>query len=187
MKKVLLVTLLFMSAFTTNAQDFLGIKPSGNKDYTINQFKAKGFKINTLGEHSVLMEGVSNGKDIEIVIGYTPKTKLVHTFTVYMPKQNTFDGIKSDYAFYVNVIRSKYGEPTTETAEFLHPYEEGDGYELNAIELEKTNIHTIFYPNDLFGILVGISKYKQIEILYQNKKNYDLYNEEILNVTQSIF
>lgn len=189
MKKLILTIAIATLSVASYGQEFLGIKPSGNKDYTINQFKAKGFTESKVSnEIGVFMNGKVNGKDVNLVIVWTPKTKLITTFAVYLPERKTFDALVDDFEQYLALFNSKYGNTENVERVFKTPYELNDGYEMNAVELEKCT-YGAYWTNDNqpIHLAVEISKYKQLKITYQNTENFKLGQRENAQINLNNF
>lgn len=189
MKKLILTIAIAALSVASYGQEFLGIKPSGNKDYTINQFKAKGFSASpSTSETSLFMKGKVNGKEVDLVIVWTPKTKVVTTFAVFLPERTTFESLVDDFEEYVALFNAKYG--TTESVHriFRTPYELNDGYEMNAVELEKC-IYAAYWTADNYPIhlSVEISKYKQVKLSYQNTENFKIGQREKAEINLNNF
>lgn len=187
MKKLILLLAFVTLGVASYGQDFLGIKPSGSKAVTINQFKAKGFW--TSGYESNMatsMKGYVNGQLLEINIVYTPITKTVCKFSIYMPEQTSFYFLKQEYNKYVTLFTNKYGAASTKYEYFTEPYYEGDGYELQAVDLEKATFSTYWLASTM-NLSVNISKWKQVNIIYENKANMDLKDAEIYRLDNNAF
>jgi len=188
MKKLLAITLLLM-AVTLNAQEFLGIKVDGKRDAVINAFKLKGFKVNPdydVNKDLVIrMNGEAGGKRLEVAIVCTPKSKTVWKFSVYLSKQSSWYSLKNDYEEYLKLLSDKYGEPKSKYAFFSSPYEEGDGYEMTAVAVEKC-IYAAYWSNQI-GISIKISKYNQVNIGYENAVNSALDDKETAELDKTIF
>lgn len=177
MKKVILLLAFVALGAASYGQDFLGIKPSGSKDYTVNQFKAKGFYVATSAGNVVGLKGKLNGQMIELNIVYTPITKTVCKFSIYMPEQTSFYYLKEEYEKYVDVFQTKYGIPTSKYEYFVSPYYDGDGYELQAVAMEKAIFSTYWFGNTM-NLSVNISEWKQVNIVYENVANMTLKETE---------
>lgn len=187
MKKLLLVLAFVTLGVASYGQDFLGIKPSGSKAVTINQFKAKGFWIS--GEESNMgtpMKGKLNGQLIELNIVYTPITKTVCKFSIYMPEQTSFYYLKQEYEKYVDLFTSKYGSSSNKYAYFKDPYYDGDGYELQAVTNEKA-VFASFWLGDTMNLGVTMSKWKQVNIIYETVANMDLKDAETRKLDNNAF
>lgn len=183
-----LLFILFIStlSFASKGQEFMGVKVEGDKTTFINQFKAKGFAVKgDSSSDAVLMRGTISGKAYELVVVSTPKTKKVWKLSVFLPEATSWNTIKREYEDYLNILTEKYGTPDKKYQFFSSPYYEGDGYEMRAITLEKCNYFA--YWNDSIGIIIQISKYKQVKISYENAKNSKLDDLEKKEINSKIF
>ena len=71
----------------------------------------------------------------------------------------------------------KYGNPTNNYEFFSKPYYEGDGYELSALRNEKCHYISAFETKN--GVVyLEISKFKKIEINYEDKANSNIMDRE---------
>jgi hypothetical protein len=131
------------------------------------------------------MEGNIGSKTYEIVISVTPKTKQVWKLSVYLPKSENWSRIKDEYNEYLDLLTTKYGKPEKTYAFFASPYKEGDGYEMIAVGLEKC-YYTAFWE-DTIGVSIQISKFKQVNVSYENKKNSELRDAEKKEIDSNIF
>jgi len=172
--------------YTSGAQEFMGVKVEGDKATFISKFKAKGFII-TRAENSnvVTMKGTVGGKQYELLISSTPKTKQVWKVSVYLPEATSWSTLKSEYEDYLGILTEKYGEPEKKYSFFSSPYDEGDGYEMSAIKLEKCN-YSAFWSSSV-GIYIAISKFQQVRISYENEKNSALDDLEKKQINSQIF
>lgn len=180
MKKILVVAIALIASVSVFAQEFMGIKIDGNKDIVINQFKAKGFKLsptNDIKLNYTSMEGIVNGKSMELLICHTPTSKLVWKVIVTLPKQSTWSDLKSEYEKYKDILVKKYGQPSNDFHFFSSPYDEGDGYEMTAVALEKCT-YSSYFTNEGNSISIEVTKWKEVDISYENEKNRLIKNKE---------
>jgi len=171
-----------------NGQEFLGIKVDGKKDAVIQSFKSKGFKIKSdsdINKDVVTLEGMAGTNNIDIAIVCTPKTKTVWKFSVRLPEKTTWTSLKNDFEQYLEILINKYGEPQKKYNFFSSPYKEGDGYEMTALSAEKCFFSA--YWTDNLGVSIKISKFKQVNISYENVINSSLYDKERDELNKSIF
>jgi hypothetical protein len=163
---------------------FMGIPIEGDAMLFINKLKAKGFKVKTYDAVVTTMTGVFLGNVTnEILIIHTPKSKKVWKVAVYMQEQIGWSSLKSEYVSLLSKLNNKYGEPSTSYFSFMSPYEEGDGYEMNAVSLEKTNIVACWNLTYQDGtesgtIFLELSKWKQNKISWENATNAALQIKE---------
>jgi hypothetical protein len=106
---------------------------------------------------------------------------------VYFEEEVSWSLLKRTYNKFVNILTDKYGSPTGNLESFKDPYYEGDGYETSALTLEKVNWFTYWSNQPNLYLLVEISKYKQVKIVYENSKLTDLATEEYKKVDSKIF
>jgi hypothetical protein len=125
----------------TGVPQFMGIPIEGDAVIFINKLKTKGFKVKKYDAIVTTMTGVFLGNVTnEVLIVHTPKSKKVWKVVVFLQEQIGWSSLKSEYQSLLSKLNNKYGEPSNSYFSFLSPYEEGDGYEMNAVEFEKTNI-----------------------------------------------
>ncbi len=168
----------------TGIPHFMGIPIEGDAVLFINKLKAKGFKVINYDANVTTMSGVFLGTlTNSIMIVHTPKSKQVWKVGVYMPEQNTWSSLKFEYQSLLSKLNNKYGEPATSFFSFMSPYEEGDGYELTAVQMEKSNIvawwdltFTDGTPSGL--IMLEMTKWKQNSIIWENSVNTELKKKE---------
>ena len=169
-----MVLMLVLSTALGYSQDFLGIKVDGNRQDCINKFLAKGFKTSIAPSNTVTsLKGMVGNDKVELMIVSTPITKKVWKFSVFLPERTTWSSLKSNYEYYVDLLTTKYGEPTSTYSNFISPYYEGDGYEMTGVKIEKCNYMT-FWDN----VYIEISKWGQVCIHYENTTNSSLNKEE---------
>ena len=168
------------------AQEFMGIRIEGEKVNFISQLKSKGFVVKgDSNADAVIMQGSAGGRVYELVISATPKTKNVWKLSVYLPKSESWSKLKRDYNEYLDLLSEKYGKPEKTYSFFSSPYDEGDGYEMSAVALEKC-FYSAFW-SDVIGVSIQISKFKQVKVSYENKKNVELLEIEKKQVNSNIF
>lgn len=186
MKKFLsLVAIVF--ALNVNAQVFDGVPISGDLPTALAKFKAKGYVVQKTYTNSVLLKGKVGVSPVELYIFVTPKTKKVYKFTIYFDAQTTWYSLKSQYERYFEIFEKKYGAPDSKYDFFSSPYEEGDGYEMSAVQLEKATFSAFWLKRENLTISLSISKWKQVEIVYENDKNMDLAKKEREEIESNTF
>jgi len=187
MKKFILSFLMVTLTMFANAQQFNGVSVSGSFTSVIEKFKAKGFKIKVLEEYGAIMTGQLQYRPVELFIMATPKSKMVFKFAVYLKKQNTWDGLLDEYREYVQIMTNKLGEPDGDQEEFEFPYELGDGYEMTAVDVEKCKYSTVWFNKSNINIMVQISEYRQVKIVYENALMLERKNLEMDEINSKIF
>jgi hypothetical protein len=182
MKKLVIVLLCNLFTICSFGQEFMGIKVDGNVKDVISSFINKGFKITNLGVPDVtLMQGDYNRTHFEVYIVSTPITKTVWKFGVYLPKKTNWNLLKSQYLEYRSSLIEKYGLPEESYSSFVSPYEEGDGFEITGVKVDKCNYSTFWNY-----VSISIAATMQVRITYENLENSELNKEEKNSVNQSI-
>jgi len=174
MKKTIILLAILFAGAVGYSQEFLGIKVGGTRQEAINKFKAKGFVV--IGKSSntaISMRGKAGENDVDLVIVNSPTSKKVWKFAVFLPERTTWDRLKSDYEYYVNLFTEKLGSPSESYSNFVSPYYEGDGYEMSAVGIDKCN-YVAFWD----GIYIEITKWKQVSVCYENKVNAEISKKE---------
>ena len=72
----------------------------------------------------------------------------------------------------------KYKDNTGDTVYFEKPYFDGDDYELSAVVLGKSHFSCFWFNRNNVSIGLSISKWKQIEIDYENDEMMKLNKSE---------
>ena len=142
----------------------------------------KGFKVTSPDDLSPILVGKAGVSNVEVIILSSPISKTVFKIAVYLPKQNDWESIKSEYEDYLETLTAKYGTPTSSYNFFSSPYKEGEGDEMNAITMEKCN-YAAFWEN----ISIQISEYKQVRIAYENAKNIVIRDAENAKLKKDAF
>lgn len=176
MKKILIYICAILFAVTSYAQEHMTFKGI-SMDCDIDTFVAKLENGGLLksDEHkykfSTLLTGhFANEDNCNIYVMYTPQSKLVFKIVVQFPRKTSWSSLKDQYNRLKIAYSVKYGEP--ESFEFFkHPYQEGDGKELEAVKLDKCT-YSSFY-NTPAGI-IAIQLFKgQIVAIYEDSINLE--------------
>jgi len=182
MKKYLLTSFLFLLAYTSFSQEFLGIKVGGTTTECVTKLKTKGFKYISKSGNVTEMKGLVNNINMQLFIVETPLSKKVWKFSIYLPEIKNWYNLKSEYLDYKKTLTEKYGEPEQEFDYFTSPYYEGDGYELSALRIEKC-VYSAYWKN----VNLEISKYSQVRISYENTDNSALDTQEKEKLNKNTF
>lgn len=185
----LMLSILLTLSITTFGQYFNEVKIDGNSADYITKIKAKGY---TLKEYYKNGNGAILKKDLaELYVFWTPKTKMVYKVTYYLPKKDSWYGLKSQYQDFYKLLSDKYGEPKPDNVYeyFTKPYYEGDGYELTGLSLGKVTYFTFWDLSEKENLQIGlsISKYEQVEISYENYKNGLIKQDEQKSIDNKVF
>lgn len=158
MKKILLTICTLLIVALAQAQEHMTFKDiSMDCDLTtfVAKLKAKGYKTTLIQEDAAVLSGNFAGKDdCKIVVLCTAASKLVWKVGVVFPKKISWSSLKSEYNTFKESYTQKYGTPKSYEF-FSDPYYEGDGYELQALGLEKCT-YASFYNTPLGGIILNI-------------------------------
>ena len=176
MKKCILLNLLLIliSLLSLNAQTshltFKDIPIDGKASLFVKKMEQQGFTLTEQEVGQTVMEGKFVNEICEVYIVSTPKTDIVWKIVVLLPKQKSWISLKSDYLNYSNQFKTKYGKPTDSFDFFSKPYQEGDGYELQALENDKCH-YLSFFERTNGSISVRISKSASIRFDYEDEIN----------------
>ena len=187
MKKTIIAIAIMLFSSLTFAQSFNGVAISGSMQTAVNAFKAKGFVVTDNLQNITVMKGKIQSQTVELYIKVTPKTKQVYAFSMYFPKQISWSGITSEYERLKNILIEKYDQPRNEYDFFSTPYFLGDGYELQALRLEKCTYASYWFDKDNMNVSIEMSKYEQVNLAYENVKNVELKSREQGQVNKTIF
>ncbi|MCM1170377.1 MAG: hypothetical protein NC324_10630 [Bacteroides sp.] len=145
-------------------------------DGTITEFaakmRAKGFVQILVSENFITMKGEFMGKECNIHIVGTKKTKIVYMVSVIFDRKYTsWYSLKSNYNDIRDSYIGKYGMPTKDYHFFSSPYYEGDGYEMQAVRLDKCNYLCFWDDMEEGCIMISIMKDSWISVSYQDGLN----------------
>lgn len=166
-------------AYSQEHLTFQGIPIEGSLDSMITKLKAKGFKLDQVVEEhdAAIMTGNFTGKEANLYIFATPKTKVVWKIAATFEKKDSWYSLKSQYNEYKQAYTDKYGKPESHYEFFSDPYYEGDGYELQALRLEKCHYLSVWELNTgMIGI--NLQSGGNLSIGYEDNINTALQNKE---------
>jgi hypothetical protein len=179
MRKLLLGALLLLSTLSFS-QTIDGITLGKPFTQVVSILTSKGFKPTEPSSPTIksYLGRLSNGDDVKIMIVITPKSKLVWKLIiskdVYSWRQ-----AKSTFDTYKEKLVNKYGPTTKDYTFFSEPYYDGDGYELQAIEMDKC---TWFSYWETPNITIQIKSFKynaaSIWISYENNEASEVNTKE---------
>ena len=99
--------------------EFKGVPIDGNIDYFVSELKKQGFEELHRLDAGVIMTGKFTGKDANIYILPSAKTRTVWKVSAQFGKDESWQDLKSYYFEYVKLYASKYGEPSSHYEPFL--------------------------------------------------------------------
>lgn len=172
----LFISLMFSVAiFAQNHLEFRGIPIDGHIDDFVRKMKAIGYVEGERTSSAVLMTGDFANHSVSIGILTTPKSHKVYTIAISFEKQSSWSSIKSRYFDFKELYTSKYGKPSKVIERFKDPYYEGDGYEMQALKLDKCTYASIFdLPNG--KVYLGMGSDTTVSLFYVDSIN-DALNE----------
>lgn len=183
--KKLIVSFLMLFAFVSvrlGAQEhmmFMKTPIDGTITEFASKMKAKGFVQTDVDKDIITMEGEFMGQKCKIYIVGTEKTKTVWKVSVYFDRKYTsWYSLKSDYNDIRDSYIGKYGMPAKNYHFFDSPYYEGDGYEMQAVKLDKCAYASFWDDMEDGNIMISIEKYVQIKVSYEDRLNIEKGKEE---------
>lgn len=178
-------------SISTYAQFFMGVKVAGTTTEFSNQLKLKGFQLSSESTASLtVMKGKLGGESVELLIVGSPKTHLTSKLVVVYPTQETWYSLLDNYQKVKKILTEKYGEPDKGYEFFESPYELGDGYELQAVKLEKCFYVKVWHETEKFPnqtLAVRISPSLHVSLIYENNENMALAEEEQKQIDNSTY
>ncbi len=153
--------------------EFKGVTIDGSKDIAIRQLNNLGYKLIEDSPDGALLSGKFAGiEDCQILISVSEHTNKLYSVSVITPSRLNWWSIKGDYDNLNQMIQKKYGKPIQKTEFFADPYEEGDGYELTALETGNAFFATQ-YESKYGRIKVFMASNANLFITYEDKSNGD--------------
>ena len=187
MKKILLTLWTVLIVTFAQAQEHMTFKDiSMDCDLTtfVSKLEAKGYTTDLIQDNGAALSGDFAGKkDCTILVVCTANSKLVWKVGVKFPERTSWSSLKSEYKSLKESYSKKYGIP--ESFEFFSkPYYEGDGYELQALRLEKCH-YASFYNTPAGGISLEINADKRILVTYEDNINIQIKKNEDASVVSN--
>ena len=137
MKKLLLCALLISTV--SFGQNFDNIEIGKPTSEVVKALTKKGFKFAVKNNNTQLYTGrLSNNELVTVYITSTPKSSIVWRMIVETDTEK-FNIAKLYYDSYADNFTSLFGKPSYNVKEFIDPYKDGDGKELEAFQNYKAN------------------------------------------------
>ncbi len=187
MKQIFTTIVIVFSSIFASAQSFDGVPISGDLPTAISKFKAKGYTLVKYLDNGAKLTGSVAFSDVEVYLSTTPKSKKVFKCTIYFNERATWSNLKSDYKKYYEILVEKYGLPDNKLEKFDSPYYEGDGYEMTAVGIEKCSYFSLWLRKDNLNIGLFVSKFKQVEMIYENVELIALKDRELAEMQNKSF
>lgn len=188
MKKYLLLVLALFLSTATFAQDnilfdeghltFKGLSLSGPLDDFVNNLVSQGYVLKESQATGALLKGnFASESDCTIVVLTTKRTHQVYCVAVSFEKKTSWSSLKIQYREYKSMLSAKYGEPSKQIERFYNPYYEGDGYELQALRMDKCSYTSYFNLSD-GSVMLSMSSDGSLILYYSDKEGNDLNDRE---------
>lgn len=164
--------------------EFKGIPLNGTLSSFVQKMKVIGYKTILTQDYAVIMEGEFIGEKANIFILATPKTKIVWKIGVTLEKEISWSSLRFAYFKTKESYIKKYGKPRHSFEKFEDPYYEGDGYELQALKMEKCSYISYFETPEGM-ISVGMDSSGCISIAYEDGINVKIASKEKENAVMN--
>lgn len=180
MKKLFVLTCTILFALAVQAQEhmaFKGVSMNCTLSSFVSQLTTKGYTKLYMNDRGAVLSGDFAGKqDCKIIVLSTSSSKVVWKVAVQFPEKVSWRSLKTEYETLKESYTEKYGNP--ETFEFFStPYYEGDGYELQALSLEKCT-YTSFFSSPQGNICLKITNDKCVQVGYEDAINVKIRENE---------
>ncbi len=165
-----------LSGFSQEHLTFKNIPINGDVNIFAKELVKQGFTIKETKGNVITLSGSYISRDCEVLILGTKGTNIIWKVIIFLPKETNWYSIKSDFLKLKEQFIVKYN--TGKSYEFFSsPYDEGDGYEMQAVRLEKCTYST-FWDTQGGSITLKISKYEQISVSYEDSINSAIDDKE---------
>jgi hypothetical protein len=179
--KIAIFALFLTISQISFGQKFSGIPIDGNIKNFIESMKLKGYILENFDGRIATFKGKIDNENVRIYVFSSHQTKIVFKLNVFYEKKETFDELKTQMDRIKLVIETKYGASSNCVSNYKYPYEEGDGYELNALILNKLD-YVCFWldikDNPNFNISLELTSFQKVLLTYENVANTDIAIKE---------
>lgn len=180
----LLVILLALPAFSQEHLKFKGITIDGKLSTFVSALKAKGMTTapSSTTNNPKLRGSFAGIEDCYIGFGATDD-ETVCRVVIITPYRSSWRSVKADYDLIKETVISKYDGEVKEYEYFEEPYQNGDGFEIQALYLDKAVYQTYILMEEggiKIEILGSKSSYGKahITILYEDSINTERFINE---------
>lgn len=175
MKKIIFIFMFGIMSLVSFGQEtehlkFMGIPIDGSLTEFTQKLLQKGF---VKSEHEQVLTGKFAQENANVYLYYTPLSKKVYRCVVVFDEHTSWSSLKYDYMKFKESLIQKYGDPIRDIHYFSDPYDEGDGYEMSAVRLDKCNYACVWD-----NITILISNSKHVAIYYDDPINKELNDTE---------
>ena len=157
---------------------FRGVPIDGHLSDFVAKMKQLGYTEKVQYEDVVIMEGTFTGRNAELHILHTPKSKAVYSVEVYLDKASSWHFLKELYTSYKKEFAKRYDGEGYPREYFESPYREGDGKELKALAEGKC-VYATYFPFIEGEVVLKISRAGQLAITYSDNQNQELHKAEM--------
>lgn len=155
----------------------MNIEVDDNYESFKDSLEAKGFTYLKSYRTCHTFYGKFANEIVKLEALASPKTNTMCKIIIYFPEKDNWFNLKEDYFEKKELYRSKY--PLDVDYEFFkYPYEDGDGYEMRAIELDKCRYISFFLATGGY-ITIEINDKAQVRVTYEDRDNTRLAQEEL--------
>lgn len=183
MKRYILLYFLLLSLASATAQtpekhlSFMGMQMVGTSDVFASRLKKKGFTQKKKIESITYFYGKFANEFVELELIASPITNTVCKIVVYFPFKKTWKSLKEDYLNKRKLYSLKYFR-TDDFSFFSSPYDEGDGYELRAVQEGKCD-YASFYEEEGGHLSLEISPKQKVKVSYEDDINMLIAKKEL--------
>lgn len=164
------ILLFFCSVFTAFGQGhltFKGIEMNCSTSSFAEKLSLQGFSKLYESSNFCKLEGNFAGEPADIILLGDENSHLIKDIIVVFEKCTSWATLKYNYLLFKKTLQEKYGNGDSREY-FSGSYYEGDGFELQAVKLEKCHFSTKFETAS-GDIIVAISKDCTVELYYIDK------------------
>lgn len=187
MKKFMIFFIFaFLSTRSMSAQEHLTFKNipiEGSVLAYVAKLEAVGFNLLSEddGRIAILQGSFAGFDECTVYVIGSKSSKTVWKVAVSLPHQVSWSSTRSRYEDFKESYTAKYGKPTDSFEFFTDPYERGDGYELQAIKLEK-GYYTTYWTLSVGTIIVDIRASNNsdgwVRLEYEDAAGVEIMNRE---------
>ena len=182
----LIIVLTFVAYSFAQEEEHLTFKNipiSGSISSFISKMKEAGFTLVEQIDDGAIMKGSFVGySDCSVFVFCSSSSKTVWKVVAQLPSQSSWSSVKSRYRDFKEKYTTKYGEPFKNFEFFTDSYYEGDGYELQAMKLEK-GYYSTYWKTERGFIVVSIDASSNsngwVRLAYEDKEGVEIKRNEL--------
>lgn len=190
--KNLFVILALIFSLSAYSQSYNGIEVGKSFETTKSVVLSKGYVYSkVVSNNAVVYTKTINGVKNNIVLVYTPYTRIVWKIIAEVDYATSWMSAKNKYLRYVGILSDKYGAHVNGEVSFESPYFEGDGYEIQALYLDKAEIYSVYQDQNGNYIMLEMESFDKSKISllihYQNIEATKLNDQELERKNSKIY